>query len=78
MLFILRLTGLQLSRREWDVICTTQKMKFSIKGFFSKCDQIRKKLRIWSHLLKKSLMENFIFCAVLLGPFCSNQDFLAC
>ena len=24
-------------------------------------------LRIWSHLLKKSLMENFIFCAVLSG-----------
>ena len=22
-------------------------------------------LRIWSHLLKKSLMENFIFCVVL-------------
>ena len=22
-------------------------------------------LRIWSHLLKKSLMENFIFCAVI-------------
>ena len=32
-------------------------------NFFSKCDQIRRKLRIWSHLLKKSLMENFIFCA---------------
>ena len=44
---------------------TTQKMKFSIKGFFNKCDQIRSFLRIWSHLLKKSLMENFIFCAVL-------------
>ena len=43
---------------------TSQKMKFPIKDFFSKCDQIRKKLRIWSHLLKKSLMENFIFCAV--------------
>ena len=41
-----------------------QKMKFSIKDFFSKCDQIRSFLRIWSHLLKKSLMENFIFCAV--------------
>ena len=41
-------------------------MKFSIKNFFSKCDQIRRKLRIWSHLLKKSLMENFIFCAVYL------------
>ena len=45
---------------------TTKKMKFSIKDFFSRCDQIRSFLRIWSHLLKKSLMENFIFCAV--GP----------
>ena len=43
---------------------TAQKMKSPIKDFFSKCDQIRRKLRIWSHLLKKSLMENFIFCAV--------------
>ena len=39
-------------------------MKFSIKDFFRKCDQIRSFLLIWSHLLKKSLMENFIFCAV--------------
>ena len=38
-------------------------MKFSIKNFFSKCDEIHWKLRIWSHLLKKPLMENFIFCA---------------
>ena len=36
-------------------------MKFSIKDFFSKCDQIRRKLRIWSHLLKKFLMENSFF-----------------
>ena len=43
---------------------TAQKVKFSIKDFFSKCDQIRSFLRIWSHLLKKSLMENFIFCLV--------------
>ena len=43
---------------------TAQKMKFSIKDFFSKSDQIRSFLRIWLHLLKKSLMENFIFCAV--------------
>ena len=41
-----------------------QKVKFSIKYFFSKCDLIGRKLRSWSHLLKKSLMENFIFCAV--------------
>ena len=44
----------------WDT-STTQEMKFSIKGFFSDCDQIRKKLQIWSHLLKKSWMGNFIF-----------------
>ena len=37
-------------------------MKVSIKDFFSKCDQIRSFLWIWSHLLKKSVMENFIFC----------------
>ena len=43
---------------------TAQKMKFSVKDFFSKCGQIRRKLRIWSHLLKKSFMENFILCAV--------------
>ena len=36
-------------------------MKFSIKDFFSF-------LRIWSHLLKKSFMENFIFlCSVKRG-----------
>ena len=41
--------------------CTTQEIKFSINGFFSKRDQISSLLRIWSHLLKKPLMENFIF-----------------
>ena len=48
-----------------SVSCTALKIKFFIKDFFSKCDQIWRKLRIWSHLLKKSLMENFIFCAVM-------------
>ena len=48
------------------------KMNFSIKDFFSKCDQ----LRIWSHLLKKSLMENFNFCAVLEGIRCYNKTLL--
>ena len=43
---------------------TAQKMKFSIKDFFSKCDQILSFLQIWSHLLRKSLMESFILCAV--------------
>ena len=39
---------------------------FSTKDFFSKCDQIRSLLSIWSHLLKKSLVENFIFCEVMV------------
>ena len=47
-------------------VFTTQKMKFSIKDFCSKCDQIRSFLRIWLHLLKKPLMENFMFCAVII------------
>ena len=50
-----------------------QKMKFSIKDFFSKCDQIHRKLRIWSHYQKKSLIENFIFCVVAFEPF--NNSF---
>ena len=34
-------------------------MKFPIKDFFSKCDQIRRKLRLWSHLLEISF---FVQC----------------
>ena len=37
---------------------TSLKIKFSIKDLFSKFADI------WSHLLKKPLIENFIFCAV--------------
>ena len=51
-------------------------MKFSIEDLFRKCDQIRMQLRIWPHLLKKSLMENFIFCAVYLKLM--NYTFLFC
>ena len=36
---------------------TVQKMKFSIKDFFSKCDQIRRKLLLgiknYKHVIKK-------------------------
>ena len=55
-----------MNKKSYFSINTAQKVKFSIKDFFSNFDQIRRKLRIWSNLLKKSLMENFIFCAVLL------------
>ena len=43
-----------------------KKIKFSIKDFSSKCHQIRSFLRIWSHLLKKFLMEKFIFYALIV------------
>ena len=50
---------------------TEQKMKFSIKYFFSKCNQIRS----WSHLLKKFSVENFIF--FLFGEIAfSNEEYL--
>ena len=44
---------------------------FFIKDFLSKCDQIRKKMWIWSHLLK---LENLIFCAVNLLDFDDYDD----
>ena len=34
------------------------------EGFLQQMRPNRRKLRVWSHLLKKSFMENFIFCAV--------------
>ena len=48
-------------------IYTAQEMKFFIKDFFSKYDQIGRKMQIWAHLLKKSLMEKLHF-------LCSDKD----
>ena len=46
------------------ICCTTKKeMQFSIKDFFSKCDQIRSLLQVWSHLLKKILNGKLQFFA---------------
>ena len=51
----------------WTSWVAAQKMKFSIKDFVSKCEQIRISvfLRIWSHLREKTLTKNFVFCALL-------------
>ena len=44
--------------------------KCFFKDIFCKCDHIRRKLRIWSHLRKEFLMKYFIFCAVTrVRPF---------
>ena len=53
---------------------TAQKMKFSIKDFFSKCNQVRSFLRIWSHLLLKSLIENFIFVQCIANYNTATTD----
>ena len=46
---------------------TRPKMKFSIKHVFNKCDQIR----------RKSLMENFILCAVWISMFAYTFVFVS-
>ena len=48
------------------ILLTAQKMKFSIKDFFNKCDQIR------------FLIENFFFCAVTFAILISHEDTSAC
>ena len=51
---------------------------WDLQHFFSKCYQICSFLRIlWHllHLLKKSLMENFIFCTVQLAGLYSVRRF---
>ena len=43
---------------------------WDLRYLFIKWDQVRRKLWIWSHLLKKSLMENFILCSkCIILPF---------
>ena len=59
--------------RSFLVLFTAQNMNFFIKDFFNKYDQIRSFLRIWFHLLKKWLLENFIFCAVVLLAICDTS-----
>ena len=48
-----KLTELEV-RKNYVRMTTAQKMKFSIEEFFSRCDQIPRKLWNWSYLLKKS------------------------
>ena len=47
-------------------------MKYFVKNF-NKCEHIRIKLRIYSHLLNQSLTENFIFCVVNIIGFTTDS-----
>ena len=39
-------------------------MNFFVKNLFSKCEHIRKRLRIYSYLSNKFLKKSFFFCVV--------------
>ena len=55
-------------------LVSAQKMKIFIKDFRSKCGQIRWKQSNWLNLLKKSVMKNFIFCAVSVPTFVAENS----
>ena len=45
-------------------------MKYPIKDFISKCDQIPRKLQAWSHLQKQSFIKNFtLLCSKFFDYF---------
>ena len=69
--FTIFITFLQNSCTRFKIQSHCKKNEVSIKDFFSKCDQICSFLRIWPHLLKKSVIENFIFlCSVFFCFMC--------
>ena len=52
----------------WKIGCDGKKIytRFPLRIYsVNKCDQIRWKLQILSHFLEKSLIKNFMFCAVI-------------
>ena len=52
-------------KQMWTKRITAQKMKFSLRiSSVNVTKSAGNFYSIWSHLLKKSLMENFILCAV--------------
>ena len=61
---VVKKATLTVGKKPLTLVHIAQKVKFSIKYLFSNCDQIRSFLRIWSQLLKKSLMGSYIFCAM--------------
>ena len=56
------------------IMNTAQNKKFFITDFFSKCDEIRKKLRIWSHILKISVMKTSFFVQWNIWQFTYNSE----
>ena len=73
--FFIDLTGKKIMSMLIKTNESLHKKMFSIKEFFSKCDQIRSFLRMWSHLLKKKLYEKlYFFVQWLLGAHGSPEQ----
>ena len=60
---------------KWVPSCTAQRMKFSINDFFSKCDQIRSILHIWSHLMLKISLWKTSFFGQCWRLLCTSTHF---
>ena len=56
-----------------NIIHCTKKIKFSVKGLFSKYEQNSRWLQICSYLLKQSMTKNYIFCSVILDKEMPSQ-----
>ena len=53
----------------WRAFIWGKNKKIRDANFMFHCPKNCSFLRIWSHLLKKSLMENFIFCAMYWADY---------
>ena len=60
---VLNLNTYLILRKQRNKVIDCGQLRYRLNKKRSKCDQIHRKLQIWLHLLRKSLMENFIFCA---------------
>ena len=65
----LRTPFLQNKPRE-QLLVVPQKTRFVIKDFFSKYEQANNLQRTYPHMLKKSLIENFIFFVQYTPMYC--------
>ena len=79
-LFFLQIFKFKLNTKGYFMTKNSFLAEVTFKGFFSKCDRIChiRHIRIWSLLLNRSLMESFIFCAVIPKLTCFALTFTAC
>ena len=72
---MLRVNNKNTKKASFDVRSTENEIFH--EDFFSKYDQIRSFLRIWSHLLKKTLTENYFLCSGRSGVFIVTSEYIS-